>query len=194
MAVNPDDPTLPVACADQAVPTLHADNCAPVRKYGPIVNLLFTKDPFAAPPTALEITRRMEITDAADPERITMLIGTMTQTAPTPEVDRINGRDYPKVSDRQFPIRSYDLHQQNVDFARLTEYAGWSGRVYGIDANNDWHGGQNGISGTVRLSVVLPEDENALQTIEGNLTARTFFSPKRIPSPIPAVFGSEQAA
>lgn len=191
MPVNPDDPTLVLTCADQGTPDVHADQCAPVLNLGPMVNILFAAQPFAAVPTAVEVARRLDL-PLTDPESITMMIGTLSQAAQQAQTLRFNGADIPRVANLTWAIKSSDTHQKNVDFARSTQRTPWVGHVYGIDQNNNWYGGQNGIGGgqaRVRLSNILPEDENAAQTIEGELKARGFYDAKRMPSPIPAVFG-----
>jgi hypothetical protein len=73
---NADDPTIPLACAAPAVPTLNADTCEPELNYGPISNLYITQAPFAATPTALEIARRLALaaTDPDDPEAMALFM------------------------------------------------------------------------------------------------------------------------
>jgi hypothetical protein len=112
----------------------------------------------------------------------------MTLGGGTPAFEDFNGKKYPKPTDRELPVSTKDTNPLNYEFARTTQKGGYSGRVYGVSNDSKyWYGGVNGISGSLVLNNVLPEDFNAAATITGTLTTRGFFDPKRIASPVPAV-------
>lgn len=194
MALNPDNPEVPIGCADAALPAgVGAADCfIPERNYGPIRNLYYTIAPFAAVPTAAEIARRLALftTDPTDPEAMVgPIIAQVTLAPATPAVDRINEIDYPKPTDLSFGVTIFNTNQEQYEFMRSTQGGAGVGRFYGVD-NNYWVGGQTGLTGGKSALVSRynwPADETALQTITGTITGKGFFDPKRIPSPVPVV-------
>lgn len=189
MAVNVDDPTIPLNCEEQPATVLTADICAPEFNFGPISNIYFTVAPFAAPPTALEITRRLALadTDPTDPEALTLFLGTMLIGNGTPEFEEFNGRKYPKPTAREYPVSTKITSQVYYDFMRSTERGGLKRRAFGVSNDGKyWYGGQNGIDGVLNLSYNQAEEFTSVNTIAGNFSTSGFFSPKRIPSPVPA--------
>jgi hypothetical protein len=194
MAVNPDDPTIPASCEDATLPAgVAAGECfEPERNYGPIRNLYYTRAPFAATPTAVEIARRLALfgTDPADPEAMVGPIIAQVSLAPAQDQsDRINGVNYPKPTDLSFAVTIFNTDQATYEFMRSGQKGGSQGHFYGID-NTYWVGGQTGLTSgkssfTSRYN--WPTDETALQTITGGITGRGFFDPKRLVSPVPVV-------
>ncbi|NVO33202.1 hypothetical protein [Hymenobacter lapidiphilus] len=184
-----DDPTQTLTCAARKTPDVTSE-CIAQLVYGPIGNLYLTIAPFAAVPTAVEVARRLAIVAPDDPERMTLLIATLSIPAGATQSDRFNGIDYAKPGDQAYAIKTLDLTTKNLDFARSTQQYPWVGRIYGVGQGDLWYGGQDGMQGSVRLSHVVPEDETAPQSLEGPLTTRSFFTPKRLASPIPLVYGA----
>lgn len=195
MAVNADDPTIPLNCEDAGLPAgVSAGECfVPELNYGPIRNLYYTRAPFAAPPTALEITRRLALfgTDPTDPEAMVgPIVAQVTLAPPQEQVDRINGLDYPKPTDLSFGLTIFNTSQAQYEFMRGTQKGGTQGYFYGVDSAPYWVGGQNGLTGGKSIlssRYNWPADETALQTITGTIKGRGFFDPKRIASPVPVV-------
>ncbi len=187
--INPDDPTLAVGCEDQPATVLTADVCAPEFNYGPISNIYLTLAPFAAAPTAVEIDRRLTLadTDPTDPEAMTLFIGTMTIGNGTPEFEDFNGRKYPKPSTKEYPVSTKITSQAYYEFMRTTERGGLKRRAYGVSNDSKyWYGGLNGVDGVLNLSYNMSEDFTGVNTIAGNFSTNSFFSPARIASPVPA--------
>ncbi|OGX80846.1 hypothetical protein BEN47_06200 [Hymenobacter lapidarius] len=195
MAANPDDPTIALNCQDQTLPAgVSAADCyVPERNYGPIRNLYYTRAPFAAPPTALEIARRLALfgTAPTDPEAMVgPIVAQVSLTPATAQVDRINGVDYPKPTDLSFAVTIFDTNQAQYAFMRSTQKGGTQGYFYGVDGTPYWVGGQSGLTGEKAIlssRFNWPADETALQTITGTITGKGFFDPKRVPSPVPVV-------
>ncbi|KAA9333415.1 hypothetical protein F0P96_10625 [Hymenobacter busanensis] len=194
MAVNPDDPTIPVNCEDAVLPTgLAAADCyTPELNYGPIVNLYLTKTPFAAPPTLVEVTRRLALASTDDEQLVGPIVVQLSRAAATGNTIRVNGVDYDAATVSSYDVTMQDTSDANYDLARATQGGGIKRYVYGVDQNNNWFGGQNGITGgqsTIKLRVVLPTGETDLQTLTGTVSGLGKFDPKRIASPVAAVFG-----
>lgn len=195
MPANPDDPTLPIGCADSALPAgVSATDCAiPERNYGPIRNFYYTRKPFAAPPTAVEIARRLALftTAPSDPEAmIGPLVAQVSLAPASPQVDRINQINYPKPTELSFAVTIFDTNQAQYDFMRTTQKGGTQGYFFGVDSAPYWIGGQTGLTGGKSIlssRYNWPTDETALQTITGTITGKGFFDPRRIPSPVPVV-------
>jgi len=196
MAVNPDDPTIPVACEDQTLPAgvAVADGCfQPELNYGPIRNLYYTRAPFAAVPTAAEITRRLALfdTDPTDPEAMVGPIVAQVSLAPaTPASDRINNIDYVKPADISFDVSIFNTSQAQYEFMRTSQKGGKQGYFYGVDSTPYWIGGQTGLTGGIssfNARYNWPADETALQSITGTIAGKGFFDPKRIASPVAVV-------
>ena len=192
MAATSDDPDFPTSCADFALPAgVSAADCfLPELNYGPIRNLYYTRAPFAAPPTLLEITRRLALftTDPTDPEAmIGPLVAQVSKSRGTPAFDRVNSRNYPKPADIAFDVTISDTNQAQYEFMRSTQHGGAPGYFYGVDSRPYWLGGQNGLTGSessFSSGYNWPTDETALQTITGQISGFGFFDPKRIASPV----------
>ncbi|MGI4864143.1 MAG: hypothetical protein ACRYFZ_09500 [Janthinobacterium lividum] len=195
MAASPtaDDPEYATSCADYELPAgVSAADCfVPELNYGPIRNIYYTRAPFAAPPTALEIARRLALftTDPTDPEAMVgPIVAQLTLAPATDQVDRINSIDFPKPTDLSFGLTIFDTNQAQYEFMRSSQRGGIPGYFYGVDSTPYWVGGQNGLTGgesRYNARYNWPADENALQTITGTIKGRGFFDPKRIPSPVP---------
>lgn len=200
--LNPDDPTLPVGCGADAQPYegLVLDVCEPPElNYGPIVNLYEFSQPFAATPTAAAIATLLANQPATPGAPVTGPWGRgpmIAQVSYTPPADgtpqRINGVDYPAPADLSYAVVIQNTSDDFYEFARTTQKGGRAGFYYGVDQNGNWFGGQNGMAngrGRLKLRGTLPTGEKDLQTLNGTITGSGFFDDKRIPSPVPVVFG-----
>jgi hypothetical protein len=193
MPVNPDDPILTALCAPAAPPVGVGDkDCAdPTLNYGPIVNLIITGQPFQTFPTATQLATLFAADPATDPWAV-LLIAQVSKSPATGTSNRYNGRDIPAPADLSYAVTIQDTKDANYEFARTTQKGGRAGYYYGIDANNNWFGGLNGMTGgqaRLLLNSTLPTGEKDLQTLNGTITGKGFFDDKRQPSPIPALFG-----
>lgn len=191
MAVNTDDPTIPAACAPRQAPDLNAAACSEELNFGLVSNAyLGTQDPtavFAALPTALEVTRRLGL-PLTDVQALRLLICEMTFGTSSPQSEPYNGRNVPKPSPREFPVETKDTGDKNYEFMRQTEAGGYPVRVFGVSSDGKyWFGGQNGIMATVQLGYELGTDFTSVHKIKGTLSTKSRFTPKRLPSPVPAI-------
>lgn len=199
--INSDDPRTPVGCADPNPPTglVLADCADPELNYGPIVNLYEFSEQFAEDPTAAAIAALLANAPTTPNATVTGAwgIGPMiVQVSRTPPSDgtpiRFNGVDYPAPADLSYGVTIQNTSDDFWEYARSTQKGGRPGYFYGVDANNNWFGGRNGMCGgksRLKLRGNLPTGEKDLQTITGTITGTGFFDDKRIPSPVPAVFG-----
>lgn len=195
--LNVDDPVTSTDCEDATLPAgVSAPDCyVPERNYGPIRNLYYTRKPFAAPPTAAEISRRLALFTAdpttTDPEAMVgPIVAQVSKARGTPAFDRINGVNYPKPADVSFDVTIFDTSQEQYEFMRSGQKGGSNGYFYGVDTAPYWIGGQNGLIGgrsSLFAGYNWPADETALQTITGNISGLGIFDPKRIPSPVAVV-------
>lgn len=193
--LNVDDPASVADCADATLPAgVSAPDCyIPERNYGPIRNLYYTRSPFAAPATAVEIARRLALftTDPTDPEAMVgPIVAQVSKARGTPAFDRINGINYPKPADISFDVTIFDTSEAQYDFMRSGQKGGSNGYFYGVDSAPYWIGGQNGLIGgrsALFSGYNWPTDETALQTITGNISGLGIYDPKRIASPVPVV-------
>jgi hypothetical protein len=193
MAINVDDPTIAGLCEPTPPPVGvgDADCVEPTLNYGPIVNLIMTGQPFAAIPTAAQLATLFAADPTTDPWA-KRLIAQISKTPTTGTPTRYNGRDIPAPADQSYAVTISDTKDENYEFARTTQKGGRAGYYYGIDANNNWFGGLNGMTGgqaRLLLNSNLPTDEKGLQTLTGTIAGKGFFDDRRFPSPIPALFG-----
>jgi hypothetical protein len=193
---NVDDPTIPVGCTEAAFPaTMAADGCyTPEINVGPIVNLYYARpgQPFAAAPTLVELNRRLELAGTDEEQMIGPIVAQVSRAAAQPTTIRVNGVDYDTTATTSYDIVFQDTKDAVYEFARTTQNGGRKGIFYGVDQNGNWYGGQNGLHdgpSTLKVRLVIPADETALQTLTGTLSGSGKFDAKRIPSPVPAVFG-----
>ena len=191
MALNPDDPTIPVGCVNVDQFDAKSDLCTPEFNFGPVREVYFTRAVFAAPPTAVEIARRIALfdSDPQDPEAMSgPWIASVSTGTGTRAVEDFNGKSYAKPGRREFAITTKETSQKNVDMADLTAKGGLATRMFGLDGMY-WHGGQTGMgssTGNLVLDLVIPDAFDTAQTITGTFTsAQGYFRGKRIPSPIP---------
>lgn len=197
MEPNPDNPTIPVNCADYVLPTdVGVEDCFnPVLLYGPGTELFLSLTPFPSPvaPATEAVTAASYAAkkQAATPEKLIGPIICQLSLAPAADQsDRINGFDYPKPTDLSLAVTIQDLSDANYEMARKSQQGGIKAHFWFQDRNGKFYGGQNGIFGglaLMNLRVNLPTDETALQTITGTIKARGFFDPKRQDSPIPLI-------
>ena len=194
MAVNPDDPTLAVACADTPLPTgVAAGACyQPELNYGPGSNLYWKKTPFTAAPTASSFAAAlaMPTTGTAGPDMVGPVIGEYSTATPSEQTDRVNGIDVPKPTDLLLNIKISDTRTELYEMARSSQKGGLRGYYYVVDRNGYIYGGQNGIFGGKALMFLrnnLPAGETDLHTITGTVKGRGFFDLKRSVSPVPVV-------
>lgn len=192
MPLNPDDPTIPQGCADYVFPNVASDLCAPELNYGPIREVYFTRTPFAAPPTATEITRRQALVGVtpADPDAlIGPFICAMSSSGGQKATEEFNGKLFAKPARREFKVSTKETSQKNVNLADMTARGGLSIRAYGVDTGNYWHGGQTGLGGglgNLVLDLTIPDGFDTVQSIDGTFTTGLgFYRGKRIASPIP---------
>jgi hypothetical protein len=182
---NVDDPAAVTDCATAPLPAgVSAADCyAPERNYGPIRNLYYTRTPFAAAPTAVEIARRLALFDS-DPTDPEAMVGPIVAQV------SINGINYPKPADISFDVTIFDTSEAQYDFMRSGQKGGSNGYFYGVDSAPYWIGGQNGLIGgrsALFSGYNWPTDETALQTITGNISGLGIYDAKRIASPVPVV-------
>lgn len=195
MPVNPDDPQIPVNCAAAPQFDAKSDLCAPELNYGPIRNLYFTRSPFAAPPTALEVARRLALFDTTptDPEAMSgPFICTVSHDGSGgASTESFNGQLLAKPSSKEYAVTTKETSQKNVNLSETTQRGGLRTRAYGVDSSNYWHGGQTGLGhevGTLVLGLVIPDGFDTVQEIKGKFTtALGYFGGKRIVSPVPVV-------
>jgi hypothetical protein len=189
MPVNPDDPEIPVGCEDVALFDAESDLCTPELNYGPIRENYFTNAAFAAPPTAVEITRRLAL-PVDDPEAMTgPFVAAVSTNTGARATEEFNGKLYAKPSRREFPVTTKETSQKNVALADRSAKGGIATRMFGIDSSGYWHGGQTGMGGGIGnlvLDLVIPDGFDTAQTITGTFTTGLgYFRGKRILSPIP---------
>lgn len=193
MPVNVDDPTIAGLCEPTPPPVGVGDaDCAePVLNYGPIVNLIMTGQPFTAIPTATQLATLFAADPKTDPWAKRM-IAQISKTPGTPATTEYNGRKIPAPTDLTYTVAIQDTKDENYEFARTTQKGGRAGYYYGIDANGNWFGGLNGMTGgqaRLLLNSTLPTGAADLQTLNGTITGRGFFDDRRFPSPIPPIYG-----
>lgn len=196
MPVNPDDPILAGVCQPAPPPVGVGDaSCVdPKFNYGPIVNLLIFSEQFTTFPTAAQLAALLAVDTVATPNVPwgKLLIAKLTKAPVTPTSTRYNGRDIFAPADQSYAVTMLDTKDENCEFARTTQAGGRPGFYYGIDANNKWVGGLNGLcggKGVLRLGINYPDGEKDPQSITGTLNGAAFFDDKRRDSPIPALFG-----
>lgn len=203
LTVNSDDPTALVTCGAAAQPPqgLVLEDCeAPVLNRGPIVNLYEFSEPF----TAVNFTAAHIATLLANkpttpggtvtgPWGVGPLIAQVSYTPPTDGTPtRVNGVDYPAPADLSYAVVISNTSDEFYEFARTTQNGGRPGYYYGVDINGNWFGGYNGMAngrGRLKLRGTLPTEENALQTLNGTINGLGMYDDRRLPSPVPVVFG-----
>ncbi len=198
MPVNPDNPTISVICADDALPTGVgvADCFNPTLLYGPGTELFMSLTPFPDPVspateafTATSYATKKAATD--DAKIIGPIVCQLSLTPATDQSDRINGFDYPKPTDLNLAITIQDLSDANYEMARRSQQGGIKAHFWFQDRNSKLYGGQNGIcdgSALMHLRNKIPAGETDLQTIEGTIKGRGLFDAKVIPSPVAVVY------
>lgn len=190
-AIDFDDPTIPVDCADAVLPTgLERATCyVPELNFGSIREIYFASAPFAdgvSPvPTVVEIAAQKTASKLIGP-----IVAQVSYTPPTDNVIRVDGQDYPRPTDLVANIVISNTTDAAVEFARTTQKGGLPGYLYGVDGNGNWFGGRNGMLGGQTILTLrnnIPTGDDDVQTITGTAKRRGYFDSIRGASPVAAL-------
>lgn len=195
MALNADDPTVPVLCADFALPSgVAATDCyAPKLETGPGRNLYWSKTAFAADPTAASVAAKLAppTTGSAGPDMIGPIVGEFTYDGSGAAPQRVDGRNVSVPGPLKWGVKITNITPQVREMARQTQNGGAPGHFYIVDNNNNWFGGQNGVcngKASLLLRFKKGAGETDPNTYDGAIEGIGKYDDRVIVSPVPVVF------
>lgn len=130
------------------------------------------------------ITRLSNTSTSADAIRTLHVVG----SKPAPDSAAIAaslGRTFFGKKKHKVLIKIDETNDENYDMLRYNE-CGTQVAFWYESGGNKLHGGNDGITASIRLDQILVEDSGQLETFDGELSWESKFHPERITSPIAA--------